>query len=1104
MNRLLLPALAMCALGVSASPAEPALSDPSLFIRTEINSGNPNIPFPQFRKYSHGMNLADRNAEGVTHADMEKAMREAYVMMTHRCRYDSTTAGGVRYITYNSQEVPGGVGLNCAEGDGYALLASAIFADQPTFNGLYMWIHDNRFRNVRRFKDGSVLKGKDYYLTPYLAGWDITGEDDDAKSSASDSDADIAMALLIACKQWGNIMMNNGEPVMDADGNPISLYDEANNVIAAMADTTRVQYFDSPWHTIYSGDIGMDGYVKGGDTFGELTQWSSFAGSGLDIDPNSEFVLSGTNFDYSDNIAPAYYNEFCRWFTDGDGKGSPRNSEWVRSQFRRAAASSNWLNAQAYDQGLYPSLGRHQFDADGKPVFYNYTAGSDFRYPWRNMLDYIWHGNADCDWNPATHQVVEGSNTSQHDMGIRYAEILKYPLDTKGGVACSKLGYSPDAAQPKWQGVCQNVQCVDMHGLPFDISPVKLNYAIGAGAVAAVISEDHDLIADIYRQCEIMWDDSYFEFADDEANYEGSTPRYLQDWFRLLGMLTCSGNLIAPSEMDRESNVKVYLSTDRTSAYVGDTVTYSVTVRNYGAADAENVTVRTGIDKSIKVVAVEGGSASGADVLAWSVGTLPGFKSGRLDESVRTLTFKAVVTDTMNRHIALKSTALVGGDEVWTSNEYPNNATYTMQRNIVDVMASPLHAGRSVTDANSEQTNKRTIEFSILNTKNAEWLDGGRDNVRLSYAEYSPFNYDYRKYKYFRFWNDAQEAYINLGNYRVSYYLGDSLAAKGLKVVLDNCRDLVKFGWMKEESDSVDFFVEPIDSANSRVVMRFMDVLSSPTSHVLSFLDYRQAIHKGGLGHFFARMRFQNSEYNTLKYPDADMSGESDWSYSPQAVLKYLDGQSETYTLVSPCWADLNNRGYMVDSYSRNICDDTPDKFVEKILVEEFDGYTWRRVLGNAPVNGSQQRNVVYADTIPSSLVFEGFVGEHDGAEFIASKDGKNGGVVVWTCSSMGIGAEKTVRYQVSPASEGKISADIKSSLSASGIPTQYSKLNVEIGGVNSGIESVASVNSLVDVVSTSGVVLRKGVERETALKGLPVGVYVVGTEKVVKSSADR
>ena len=132
--------------------------DPSLFVDVAINSGNPTTPYPQFLEYAKGKSLAKYNAEGVTHADMEKSGRDAYQIMSHRCRYSGDALNGVKYINFNNNTVAQNYGTFVSEGDGYMLLAAAIFADQATFNGLYLWIHDNRFNKVKRFLDGKMLR----------------------------------------------------------------------------------------------------------------------------------------------------------------------------------------------------------------------------------------------------------------------------------------------------------------------------------------------------------------------------------------------------------------------------------------------------------------------------------------------------------------------------------------------------------------------------------------------------------------------------------------------------------------------------------------------------------------------------------------------------------------------------------------------------------------------------------------------------------------------------------------------------------------------------------------------------------------------------------
>ena len=120
-------------------------------VPVNINSGNPNFPFPQFLEYANGKTLAKYNAEGVTHADMEKAMREGYQVLANKFRYTGVTVDGVKYIRGNL-----GCPYDCAEGEGYAMLAAAYMGDQVTFNGLWMRVHDDMLTEVPRYRDGIV------------------------------------------------------------------------------------------------------------------------------------------------------------------------------------------------------------------------------------------------------------------------------------------------------------------------------------------------------------------------------------------------------------------------------------------------------------------------------------------------------------------------------------------------------------------------------------------------------------------------------------------------------------------------------------------------------------------------------------------------------------------------------------------------------------------------------------------------------------------------------------------------------------------------------------------------------------------------------------
>src|SRR6185437_2521330 len=165
---------------------------PADTIQININSGNPAFPFPQFLEYQAGKSLALYNAQGVTHADMEKAMREGYRIMMNRSIYSGDVLGTLKYIEYNNSVVPANYGTFVSEGDGYALLAAAYMGDKTTFDGLYCWIHDNRFDNITRFLDATKLRGTYKYGKTATNGWLATATDANTSDwdAATDGDDD--------------------------------------------------------------------------------------------------------------------------------------------------------------------------------------------------------------------------------------------------------------------------------------------------------------------------------------------------------------------------------------------------------------------------------------------------------------------------------------------------------------------------------------------------------------------------------------------------------------------------------------------------------------------------------------------------------------------------------------------------------------------------------------------------------------------------------------------------------------------------------------------------------------------------------------------------
>lgn len=1030
--------------------------DPSVFIKININSGDPAFPYPQFKEYKVGKTLAKYNAEGVTHADMEKTGREAYEIMSHRCRYSKTSQGGVRYISFNDPSVPSSTHApHCSEGDGYMLLMSAIFADQSTFNGLWMWIHDYKIPKVERYYDGKVFL-PDYKFSPGLplCYTDETNIDPE-EGSATDGDDDIALAVLIAYKQWGEWMMQDGKPVLDSKGNPISYKKIAKDFLAAYVDTFMITSVNGDG-SIYkgghtSGDIGIDGYVHGGNKGGDMTQWRQTQKDYPFVTPNCNLSTPDA---YADYIAPAYYHEFAK-FLEEDGEGT----DWQINQYKRGEASSDWLIGQAYKQGMIASAGKFSFEYgdDANVSFTQFNEGEDFRFVLRTILNYMWHGNPETTWDPIAHQPKTGGNTFEKDMADRMAEFLKKPwsgYEKASGDAhgqCVQMGAAPDPGQPYWSGVCNLIQTYNADKSPMGSGRSPAPYTLGASAAAAVCSGDLELIADMYRQSEITWDGTNKAVTwNSEERYIGSTPEYFHGFFRCWGLLAHSGNLHAPQDMKREANVKVYMSVDKTYAYVGDQIEYTVQFRNYGSADAKDVKIETELDPNYEVVAITRGKAgiSGGKI-TWNVGEIPGFKTGGLDATMDSVSFIVVVKDTLNPRICLTSTISGSNFEDWTSNEYPNHATYTMERNCVDIVPDRTlqlkkKASRKVLNPNDAVT--FTLEFENKSLGEASWLNGGRNHVRLSYANYVSGTEMFQGY---RFWHDAYEAYINPGNYRVSYFMYDAAAmglysAKnptGWDFTLNNANDCYKY-LLNHTPDTISFHYQRVPSGsdtldgrkwNQRLMVQFADFTMAPSSYTFNKIAERPesptatpgannfySLHKGVGGPTFIRTQLRSNPHLAM-----DGKVKDDWSYKKlETKDRPMDMQTSALYLLTPCYADVNNLGYDVDIHARNVCytGNIDMTTYDRMLVEEFDGYTWRRILGRAPLPGRECMNVQVVDTIPYELVFHHWVdstalkndkGEKIQATYIPAPAGTKSysGIIKWSVPSMLVGEKDKLVY---------------------------------------------------------------------------------------------
>jgi len=258
-------------------------------VKPNINSGNPKFPFPQFLDYgADRKSLASQNAPGVSHAEMEQQIRDAWQIFANSFEYSGKSWKGVQYIKGNI-----GCPYDCSEGDGYALLGAAYMADKNIFDGLWFRTHDLRRATKKKYSDCDTIIREGYkYGENTLA--------EPGGDAATDGDVDIALALLMAWKQWGD---HSG--YLNACGESISYKKEALEVIRGLVERQNQKLDPNRFDPrSVSGNVGFDGYFKNGNTWGELTPWAN-------NDPTWKPEFPGPQKLHVDYVAPAYFHAFA-------------------------------------------------------------------------------------------------------------------------------------------------------------------------------------------------------------------------------------------------------------------------------------------------------------------------------------------------------------------------------------------------------------------------------------------------------------------------------------------------------------------------------------------------------------------------------------------------------------------------------------------------------------------------------------------------------------------------------------------------------------------------------------------------------------------------
>lgn len=1066
-------------------------------VKVHINSGNPAYPFPQFLKYACGGNLGTKLPEGLSHAEMELQIREAYQLHANAFEYTGDEWAGIKYIKGNL-----GCPYDCTECDGYALLAAAYMADKPTFDGLWMRTHDLRRYRTKKYSDCKPT-GESYEYGPFSLG-DNEGDFD----SAADGDEDVALALYVAYKQWGEFMLDEkGEKVLDACGNPISYKQELIEVVRGLVALSTRFAGEKGDLRVNSGMIGLDGYVKGGNTWSEVTKWASenptvFSDSMTVYNMSAEGTVNvegislipefgGSNQHHIDYNAPAYYREFHDLLLSLSKELGVTN-EWEAEQFRRAEASSDWLIGQLIAKNPYsvPTAGWCTVNNDGsETTFDNFNVGEDFRTPWRNISNYVWHGNPKYSWNPATHKVEEGKNGFEFDAAVRLSNYMNDPMNWNDSLenSCYRFGEpSIPISGPKtmsWIIDPMTGVALDQRYTSFSIAMQK-----GAASFAAIGAQDYNLMGELYNNVYSIYD---VKGTTDDGE---RIPVYMHGWFRQLGLMALTGNYAAPSQMEASSNLKIYRSIKDSvsSCRVGDTITYILSYRNYGSKDATDVVIVDTLPNDFQLVSVSDGGVYSpvTNEIWWSLGDVPGFKSdstegAALDFSAPNLSktmgqvyYKCVVKPGASGKYSLNATIYSKGGKESKTNEYPNYVTATMQRNTIDIIPNTL----SVTKSADRDTVKKddVVEFTIAysNTDSLPFLTGGRSRVNFTVAG----NYERNQiHLNLRLNNDAIEPFINAGNYRVTQYI-KSKKEEDDELLFEN--EIAE--GLSNSIGKADIGFSTVDLSDSIVGCRIQlsDYLTSNTIFLSWFPVSTIRDLKGGLP-----IRLLGSIHTSrfTDFYDSDW-----WSKLETAEIEDL------YYPVSPSY-QIPDSIVDVDKVIYSACDNS-DVVTETVLVEEYDGHTWRKILGDAPYNGIEAEDVLITDSIPLGFEFVSFVGDSTGATYEAISDADfASGVVRYRADKLKIGEKGSFGYKcryTGPVSGGSY---VTSAIMESKNEKVKSTMHLIVDNLTSSKQIVnEDGDAPVDVYNAQGQLLKRQVSPDQALEGLSKGVYMVGNKKKV------
>jgi hypothetical protein len=232
-----------------------------------------NHPFP--------VNTRSERCTYPTNANPEHA-RAAY----EAWKTNIVTADGARgFLRTRRPNSPGAeVNSTVSEGIAYGMILAVVMSDQPTFDAL--WMYSQQFLN-----ENGLMH---WYIN--AAGTSVLGS-----GGATDSDEDIAWALILADRQWGG-SGSIGEPYIDAAKRQIQAVwdheiDHSRNGFLLPGDTWGG---DAPFNPSY---FAPNEYRMFGEVSGNVDGWNQVIDTGYAM---LETCLNEANGNEENGLAPAW------------------------------------------------------------------------------------------------------------------------------------------------------------------------------------------------------------------------------------------------------------------------------------------------------------------------------------------------------------------------------------------------------------------------------------------------------------------------------------------------------------------------------------------------------------------------------------------------------------------------------------------------------------------------------------------------------------------------------------------------------------------------------------------------------------------------------